>query len=205
MADTTLTPTELDTEHLQSSIREEYSIVAQEPDQGFHFHTGYTATDLMGYDDQWLESVPDSVVESFSGTGNPFRLGELSPGEQVVDIGCGAGIDSMIAAQMVGEEGQVIGIDMTDAMLEKARNGKQKTGWEQVGFRKGQAEDLPVEDNTADVVISNGAFNLMPDKRAVVKEMARVLKPGGRLQIADILVERPVSASAKADVDLWTG
>lgn len=205
MADHSTTATDVDRRQLQSSIQEEYAGVAENPDQGFHFHTGYTATALMGYDDHWIDPVPESVVESFSGTGNPFRLGELSRGDQVVDIGCGAGIDSLIAAQMVGQDGQVIGVDMTDAMLEKARRGKQQTGWEQVEFRQGQAENLPVDDETADVVISNGAFNLMPDKPAVVREMARVLKPGGRLQIADILVERPVPASAKADIDLWTG
>lgn len=195
----------LDTAELQSSIQEEYSVVAENPDHGFHFHTGYKATQIMGYDDRWLEPLPDFVVESFSGTGNPFRLGELSPGEEVVDIGCGAGIDSLIAAHMVGPDGRVIGVDMTEAMLDKARRGREASGLEQVEFREGRAENLPVEDDTADVVISNGVFNLVPDKQRAVKEMARVLKPGGRLQIGDILVEKPVSESAKADIDLWTG
>lgn len=196
---------ELDTQELQASIQEEYSVVADNPDHGFHFHTGYKATQIMGYDDQWLEPLPEFVVESFSGTGNPFRLGELEPGEKVVDIGCGAGIDSLIAAQMVGLDGQVIGVDMTESMLKKARRGRRKADMDQVEFREGQAENLPVEDDVADVVISNGVFNLVPDKRQAVQEMARVLKPGGRLQMGDILVEKPVSKEAKSDIDLWTG
>mgnify|MGYP006291194739 FL=1 len=195
----------LDTQELQSSIREEYAVVADNPDHGFHFHTGYKATQIMGYDDQWLEPLPEFVVASFSGTGNPFRMGELESGEKVVDIGCGAGIDSLIAGQMVGHDGQVIGVDMTESMLKKARRGRRKADMDQVEFREGQAENLPVKDNVADVVISNGVFNLVPDKRQAVQEMARVLKPGGRLQMGDILVEKPVSKEAKSDIDLWTG
>jgi len=190
---------------LRSAIREEYEVVARDPHRGFHFHTGRRLAALVGYADEWLEGVPDSSIESFAGTGNPFSLGALQPGERVVDVGCGAGIDSLIAARMVGPDGQVIGVDMTASMLEKARAAAVEAGLGNVEFREGYGEALPVQDSWADVVISNGVLNLMPDKRTALREMARVLKPGGRLQIADILVQKEVPASAKQKIDLWTG
>jgi ubiquinone/menaquinone biosynthesis C-methylase UbiE len=142
---------------------------------------------------------------AFAGTGNPFRLGALPPGAQVVDVGCGAGFDSLIAARMVGPSGQVIGVDMTPAMLARAQQGADELGAPQVAFRQGFAEALPVPDGWADVVIANGVLNLMPDKAAALSEMARVLKPGGRLQIGDISVQQPVPADARNDISLWTG
>jgi ubiquinone/menaquinone biosynthesis C-methylase UbiE len=158
---------------------------------------------LLGYEEAWLEDIPEASIESFAGTGNPFSLGKLKSDERVVDVGCGAGMDSFIAARMVRGEGFVIGVDMTPAMLNKARLAA--AGLDNVEFREGYAEALPVPDNWADVVISNGALNLMPDKAAVLHEMSRVLKPDGRLQIADILVEKPIPASARHKIDLWTG
>ncbi len=149
--------------------------------------------------------LPESSIESFAGTGNPFSLGELRPGERVLDVGCGAGIDSMIAAKKVGPDGRVIGVDMTPSMLEKARQGAKEAGLRNVEFREGYAEALPIEDGWADVVISNGVLNLMPDKSAALDEMSRVLKPNGRLQIGDILVQKAVPESAKRKIDLWTG
>jgi ubiquinone/menaquinone biosynthesis C-methylase UbiE len=160
---------------------------------------------LLGYDDTWLDGMPEGALASFAGTGNPFRLGKLLPGERVVDVGCGAGFDSLIAAPMVGAEGSVVGVDMTPAMLAKARQSAAEAGSANVAFREGYAEALPVPDGWADVVISNGALNLVPDKAAALAEMARVLKPGGRVQIADILVQQPVPESAKRQIDLWTG
>lgn len=195
----------LDTGELRQAIRDEYAAVARNPEQGFHFHTGRPLARLLGYDNTWLDGIPDGTLASFAGTGNPFRIGMLRPGERVVDVGCGAGFDSMIAARMVGAEGSVVGVDMTPAMLAKAQEGAVEVGSANVAFREGYAEALPVPDGWADVVISNGALNLVPDKAAALSEMARVLKPGGRLQIADILVQRPVPESAKRKIDLWTG
>jgi SAM-dependent methyltransferase len=195
----------LDVEQLREAIRQEYTEVAVKPEQGFHFHTGRPLARLLGYAEEWLEGIPEGSIESFAGTGNPFSLGLLHPGERVVDVGSGAGIDSLIAARMVGSEGRVIGVDMTPAMLEKARRSASEGGLRQVEFREGLVERLPVPDGWADVVISNGVLNLMPDKAAALREMARVLKPGGRLQIGDILVQKPVPESAKRNIDLWTG
>ena len=196
---------QLDFKQLREAIRQEYAEVALKPEQGFHFHTGRPLARMLGYDDHWLEGIPERSIESFAGTGNPFNLGLLQPGERVVDVGSGAGIDSLIAARMVGSEGWVIGVDMTPAMLEKARRSAYDGGVTTVEFRQGLAESLPVLDSWADVVISNGVLNLLPDKDAALREMARVLKPGGRLQIGDILVQKPVSQSAKRNIDLWTG
>lgn len=195
----------LDLDQLRQAIQEEYAEVAREPHQGFHFHTGRTLAALLGYDDTWLEGIPEGTIESFAGTGNPFSLGEIKPGERVVDIGCGAGIDSLIAAKKVGAAGAVIGVDMTPAMLEKARRSASEAGCTNVEFRQGYGEALPVADAWADVVTSNGVLNLMPDKAGALGEMARVLKPGGRLQIGDILVEKEVPQSSKEDIALWTG
>jgi SAM-dependent methyltransferase len=195
----------LDRDTLREAIQCEYDLVARDPKRGFHFHTGRRLASLVGYADEWLSGVPESSIESFAGTGNPFSMGVLQPGERVVDVGCGAGIDSLIAARMVGPEGQVVGVDMTPAMLEKARAAAAEAGLANVAFRHGYGEALPVPDLWADVVISNGVLNLMPDKRGAVAEMARVLKRGGRLQIGDILVQKEVPASAKEKIDLWTG
>lgn len=195
----------LDREQLRLAIQEEYKEVALHPDQGFHFHTGRKLAGILGYEDEWLENIPADAVDSFAGTGNPFRIGELQEGEKVVDMGCGAGIDTLIAGHKVGSSGKAIGIDMTDAMLNRARSALKQTELDNVEFRQGYAEDMPVESGWADVIISNGVFNLMPDKLAVLKEMHRILSPEGRLQIADILVTREVPDSAKRKMDLWTG
>jgi SAM-dependent methyltransferase len=195
----------LDVDELRQAIRAEYAVVARNPEQGFHFHTGRPLVRLLGYDDTWLDGMPEGALASFAGTGNPFRIGKLLPGERVVDVGCGAGFDSLIAARMVGAEGSVIGMDMTPAMLVKARQSAAQAGMANVTFCEGYAEALPVPDGWADVVISNGVLNLVPDKAAALHEMARVLKPGGRVQIADILVQQPVPESAKRQIDLWTG
>ncbi len=193
----------VDREVLREAIQEEYDVVASEPGRGFHFHTGRPLAEILGYRAEWLEGLPEGPIESFAGTGNPFSLGTLTLGERVVDVGCGAGIDSLIAARMVGPEGAVIGIDMTESMLEKARASAKTL--DNVEFLLGFGEELPVPDGWADVVISNGVVNLMPDKHEALTEMARVLKPGGRIQIGDILVDRPVPENAKEKIELWTG
>lgn len=193
----------LDVDELRRAIQDEYSLVASEPDHGFHFHTGRRLARILQYEDSWLEGVPEESIASFAGTGNPFSLGALLPGERVVDVGCGAGIDSLIAARMVGPQGAVVGIDMTPAMLNRARESAECLESINVRFEHGLAEALPVETAWADVVISNGVLNLFPDKFAGLQEMARVLKPGGRLQIGDILVQKSVGDKAKRDIDLW--
>lgn len=196
---------EVDTEAVRAAIRAEYGEVAAAPDKGFHFHTGRKLAAICEYRDEWLDGVPEESVESFAGTGNPFAAGVLNRGERVVDVGSGAGIDSLIACAMVGSGGRVIGVDMTPEMLAKARAAAQRAGMRQVTFVDGYMEDLPAENGWADVVISNGVFNLSPNKPRVLQEMFRVLRPGGRLQLADILVEKEVSATAKQKIDLWTG
>jgi SAM-dependent methyltransferase len=195
----------LNLEELRAVVREEYKAVAVQPEQGFHFHTGRPLARRLDYADEWLEGIPTSSIESFAGTGNPFRLGALKPGERVVDVGSGAGMDSLIAARMVEPSGQVVGIDMTPEMVNKARQAAAEAGIGNVEFREGYVEALPLEAGWADVIISNGVLNLAPDKTVALREMARVLKPAGRLQIADILVEKPVPESAKGKIDLWTG
>lgn len=194
-----------DVHELRTAIQEEYEAVACDPKRGYHFHTGRKLAGILGYKEAWLEKVPEPSIESFAGTGNPFSMGELRPGEHVVDVGCGAGIDTLIAAHMVAPDGRAIGVDMTQAMLDKARAGAAESGLTNVEFHSGYGEELPVETGWADVAISNGALNLMPDKSAALAEIARVLKPTGRLQFGDILVQKPVSDGAKAKIDLWTG
>ncbi len=196
---------DLDGEVLRCEIRSEYAEVASHPDKGFHFHTGRTLAGILEYDEALLGEVPETAVESFAGTGNPFSLGAIPQGSKVVDIGSGAGIDSLIAANMVGPEGSVVGIDMTEEMLDRARRAAAKGDFGHVEFRKGYIEALPVDDGWADVVISNGVMNLCPDKVHAYKELNRVLRPGGRLQIADILVDKEVPMDAKRRIDLWTG
>jgi len=195
----------LDLNELRQAIQTEYKVVAESPTHGFHFHTGRPLAHILNYDKSWLEGIPETSIASFAGTGNPFSLGELQPGERVVDVGCGAGIDSLIAAKMVGPTGSVVGVDMTPAMLNKARQSGQEAGLDNAEFRQGFGEALPVPNGWADVVLSNGVLNLFPDKAVALSEMVRVLKPGGRLQLADILVEKPIPEGAKGDIDLWTG
>ena len=195
----------LDVDELRRAIQEEYALVAAEPDRGFHFHTGRRLAAILGYESDWLAGIPEPTIASFAGTGNPFSLGRLQPGEHVVDVGCGAGIDSLIAATMVGATGRVIGVDMTPAMIARARASAAEIGATNVEFCEGLVESLPVPDAWADVVISNGVLNLFPDKLAGLREIARVLKPGGRLQIGDILVQKAVGDKGKRDINLWKG
>src|SRR5574341_1539919 len=197
-------PVELDVATLREEIRKEYREVAAHPDKGFHFHTGRNLAKIVEYREEWLSAVPEDVLASFAGTGNPFSMGEMKPGDKVVDLGCGAGIDSFIAARQVGPTGAVVAIDMTPEMLDKGKQAAAKAGLRQLEFKLGYLEQIPLPDQWADVVISNGVVNLCPDKAAAFQEIHRVLKPGGRIQIGDILVSRAVSESAKKKIDLWT-
>ena len=195
----------IDSERLRCEIRKEYAEVATHPEKGLHFNTGRPLAEMLGYVDAWLDGIPEAAVESFAGTGNPFVLGEIRSGERVLDVGSGAGMDSLIAAHLVGPTGQVIGVDMTTEMLAKARKAAITAGMRNVEFRPGYAEVLPVPNEWADVVISNGAVNLCPDKSAVFRELYRALRSGGRLQIGDLAVTTPVPEDAKRDIALWTG
>lgn len=195
----------LDTGRLRAAIQEEYAAVAACPLQGFHFHTGRYLAACLGYPADRVAALPDPVVESFAGVGNPFTWGDPAPGETVLDLGSGAGFDALLAARMVGPKGRVVGVDMTPAMIEKARANAALLGLANVAFRAGYLEALPVADASVDVVISNGVLNLCPDKAAALAEAFRALKPGGRMQISDIVVSRPVPEDAKADIALWTG
>ena len=195
----------VDPDALREQVRDKYREVAVDPGGGFHFHTGRDLASRLGYETSEVDALPDQAVESFAGVANPFSLRLLAPGEKVVDVGSGGGFDCFIAAAQVGPAGQVIGIDMTAEMLAKSRQTAQALGLGHVQFRDGLAEALPVEDAWADVVISNGVINLCADKQAVFAEIFRVLRPGGRLQFADIANGRPVPAEALRDIDLWTG
>ncbi len=195
----------VDLGRLRSEIKLKYRDVATAPTQGFHFHMGRPLAKMLDYPMAVVDALPAEVVESFAGVNNPFSMGDLRPGEAVLDIGSGAGFDAILAAQMVGREGHVIGVDMTPEMREKAATNASLLGLRNVEFVDGLAERLPVADSSLDVVISNGVINLCPDKEAVFREINRVLKPGGRLQIADVVVQKPLPEDAVADIDLWTG
>lgn len=195
----------LDVTVLRAAIQHEYEEVAACPTKGFHFHVGRVLAERLGYPSAKVAALPDSAVESFAGVGNPFALGELRSGEIVADLGSGAGFDAILAAQQVGADGRVIGIDMTLAMVLKARDSALKLGLGHLEFRESYIESLPLDDASVDVIISNGVMNLSPDKEVVLSEAWRVLRPGGRLQISDIIVQRQVPESARNDIDLWTG
>jgi arsenite methyltransferase len=195
----------IDREELRRFISEKYSEVATNPELGFHFHTGRPLALMLGYPAALIDSLPAANLASFAGTGNPFLFGDLRAGERVVDVGCGTGVDTLMAAQQVGPGGKVVAVDMTAEMREKTQEGVRAMGLSNVEVRSGFAETLPVDDGFADVIISNGVVNLCPDKRAVFREMLRVLKPGGRVQIGDILVHREVPQDSKDDIALWSG
>ncbi len=195
----------VDAAALREQVKDKYRNVAANPQAKHHFHTGRTLATRLGYDQSLVDSFPDEAVEAFAGVGNPFSLRSLQAGERVVDVGSGAGFDSLVAARFVGSSGVVVGVDMTPEMLEKARNNAVLVGAGNVEFREGLAEKLPVEDGWADAVISNGVINLCPDKRAVFTEIHRVLRPGGVLQFADIANGETVPEEALRDIDLWTG
>ena len=201
MPDTTI----VDVDTLRDQVRDKYRAVATDPDATYHFHTGRPLAARLGYDTAIVDGLPDLAVESFAGVGNPFSLRPIRAGERVVDVGSGAGFDTFIAAHHVGPDGFVVGVDMTDEMLTKSRATAEVLGHSHVEFRRGLAEELPIEDGWADVVISNGVINLCADKRAVFDEIHRVLTPGGVLQFADIANGRTVPPEALRDVDLWTG
>jgi len=196
---------DIDVEVLKCEIKKTYAKVSEEPDEDFIFPTGRAWAEDLGYPSELLARVPEMAAQSFAGVANPFTLGTLETGELVLDVGSGAGTDSLVAAQMVGSEGRVTGIDMTSEMLAKARAAAADMDAANVQFVEGEVERLPFEDASFDVVISNGVIDLIPDKDAVFSEIHRVLRPGGRIQIADVTIQNPVSEEGRQRIDLWTG
>jgi SAM-dependent methyltransferase len=195
---------DIDVDLLKSEIKKTYSSVSDEPERDFVFPTGRAWAEDLGYPPE-LANVPDAAVESFAGVANPWTMGGLAAGERVLDLGSGAGTDSLIAAQLVGPRGRVTGIDMTPQMLAKARSAAAEMGAANVEFVESEAERLPFADASFDAVISNGVIDLVPDKDAVFGELYRVLTPGGRIQIADVTIQNPVSEEGRRKIDLWTG
>jgi len=195
----------VDVEQLKCEIKKTYASLSQEPEKDFVFPTGRGWAADLGYPPELLARVPEAAAESFAGVANPFSLGRLEAGERVADLGCGAGTDSLVASQMVGPSGHVTGIDMTSEMLHRARAAAAELGTTNVDFVEGEIERLPLADQSIDVVISNGVIDLVPDKDAVFAEIFRVLRPGGRMQIADVTIQKPVSEEGRRDIDLWTG
>jgi SAM-dependent methyltransferase len=199
-------PIDLNTGTLRCEISNIYRKVAIEPTAEFHFHRGPTyAAEFLGYDVDQLASLPTECTASFAGIGNPLAIGPIHPGETILDIGCGAGMDLLLAGKRVGPEGRAIGIDMTDAMVERARTSTVASGMKHVEIRKGDATALPVADSSVDVVISNGVLNLVPEKELGFSEIVRILRPGGRLHLADIALDIELSEDIRRNIDLWTG
>jgi arsenite methyltransferase len=195
----------VDIDVLRGEIQKTYTGVAEQQEEDFVFPTGRSWAEDLGYPMAELARVPEASAESFAGVANPFSLGTIDEGETVLDLGCGAGTDLLIAAQMVGKSGRAIGIDLTPSMVRRATQSAAEMGLEHVEVHEGVIESIPLPDESVDVVISNGVIDLVPDKDAVFSEIRRVLRPGGRLQIADVVVHREVSEEAKRDIDLWTG
>ena len=195
-----------DRERLKNEIRSTYGRVAEQPDGDFHFHRGPAYAALMlGYDRAELDELPGFVTAPFAGVGNPLRPAALPAGARVIDLGSGSGMDCLLAGRRVGPQGEVIGFDMTDAMLDKARAGADAADMAHVRFEKADISQLPLEDGSVDVAISNGVINLSPDKQQVFNELYRVVRPGGRVQFSDIVIEAELSAAALNDIELWVG
>jgi arsenite methyltransferase len=195
----------VDVDVLRDEIRKTYTDVSTAPRQEFIFPTGRAWAQELGYPEQELARVPQATVESFAGVANHWTLGGIVPGSVVLDLGCGAGTDLLIAAQMTGPAGRVIGVDMTPTMLERARQSATEMALTNVELHESLIEALPLDDASVDLVISNGVIDLVPDKDAVFDEIDRVLRPGGRLQLADVVIHREVSEDARSRIDLWTG
>lgn len=193
----------MDTDELARKVQEMYRLVAEDPAGDFHFEMGRGLAERLGYPSELLDAVPAGALESFAGVGYFFDLADLVPGERVVDLGSGSGTDVFVAATLTGEQGQVVGVDFTPQQLAKARRLAAEAGFTQVEFREGRIEELPVPDACVDCVISNGVINLAPSKDSVFAEAARVLRPGGRLALADIVTEQPLTEAIVCNVDLW--
>ena len=196
--------TEREILQVRQGIKEKYDRVAAAGSGGcFQYPTGKDGMDLQGYPPEVIRDFPPEVLAAFCGVGNPFSLGPLNPGDAVLDIGCGAGVDSLVAARLVGEGGRVTGIDVTDAMIERARANQARLGLKHVRFQVGEAEALPFPDATFDAIISNGVFNLTFNKEKALQETHRVLKPGGRLMLADMVLVAALPPDQAGKVENW--
>jgi SAM-dependent methyltransferase len=195
----------VDVDVLRREIRETYTEVSTQQEKDFIFPTGRVWARELGYPEPELSRVPDASVESFAGVANHWMLGRIERGAVVLDLGCGAGTDLLIAAQMIGPEGSAIGVDMTEPMLEQARASAEEMSLRNVALHEALIEELPLNTGSVDVVISNGVIDLVPDKDRVFDEIDRVLRPGGRLQLADVVIHHEVSEDARKRIDLWTG
>jgi len=195
--------TRVDVNELRDKVKGMYRAVAEAPQGEFHFEMGRILAERLGYPARELDLVPSEAIESFAGVGYHLGLAAIAAGERVVDLGSGSGMDAFLAAQQAGPDGDVVGVDMTDAQLAKARRLAERDGHATVRFEKGYIEDAPIADASVDVVISNGVINLCDDKAAVFREIARMLKPGGRMAISDIVTERQLTEAIVCDVNLW--
>jgi arsenite methyltransferase len=193
----------IDIDNLRDKVKAMYRAVADQPQGEFHFEMGVELAARLGYPIEELEAVPDEAVESFAGVGHHLALADLHQADRVIDLGSGSGMDAFLAARRVGPSGEVVGIDMTDAQLAKARRLAQRDGFVNTRFEQAYIEHLPVPDGWADVVISNGVINLCSDKAAVFREIARILAPGGRMAISDIVTEHQLTEAIVCDVNLW--
>jgi arsenite methyltransferase len=195
----------VDAERLREEVRKVYSDVVRDPKKGYHFHTGPEyAAERLGYTFEALADLPDSVTSAFAGVGNPLSMGQPQRGQTILDLGAGSGLDTFLAAKATGPAGRVIAVDMTDAMIDRGRENVGLTGLTQIEYVKGLVEALPIPDGAVDMVISNGVINLSPNKDAVFREAYRVLKSGGRLQIADIVVHKDIPPAGREDIAIWT-
>ncbi len=201
--ETTFTPE--DRRRIKAAIGEKYRKIAISPEGAFKYPTGRAGLEGQSYDTEITKALPDDVLASYCGVGNPFSLGPVRRGDVILDIGCGAGVDTIVAAIMAGPEGRVVGLDLTPEMLERARENSRKASLENVSFQEGSAEELPFPEASFNAVISNGVFNLVPDKVRALKEVRRVLKPNGRFMLADqvLTIEQP--ADTRFMVENWAG
>ncbi len=201
MATTQITQDDL--KKIEAGIREKYIKVAESPEGLFKYPTGQAGMQALKYDPEWIGALPPAVVSSYCGVGNPFSLGPINKGDGVLDIGCGAGVDTLIAAMLTGPTGKAVGIDIVPEMLQRAKSNLATTDLKNVDFKHVSDEYLPFEDDAFDVVISNGVINLIPDKAALLKEVSRVLKPAGLLMLADQVAVGPVNKDLKARLANW--
>ena len=193
-----------DLKKIEAGIREKYNKVAQSPDGQFKYPTGKKGLEALNYENALIEKLPNAVVSSYCGVGNPFSLGKINPGEKILDIGCGAGVDTILAAILTGAKGSVVGVDIVPEMIARAESNLQMMELDNVNFQKASGEDLSsFADDTFDVVISNGAINLIPDKEAAMSEILRLLRPTGRLMLADQIAAGSVQKDLKARLANW--
>lgn len=188
---------------IEAGIREKYIKVAKSPEGQFKYPIGKRGLQTLHYEKSLIDKLPDTVASAYCGVGNPFSLGKINQGERILDIGCGAGVDTILAAIIVGSKGSVVGVDIVPEMIVRAESNLQMVGLDNINFQKVSGQNLPFSDDTFDVVISNGVINLMPDKEAAMSEIIWVLKPAGRLMVADQIAARSVQTDIKARLANW--